>query len=191
MAIASVGTLGTGASSTSSTTFTLTTATNTLAAGDFALLTVVSDNTATADGNTNTHTGVSGGTGTWTKLGEYTNTVGGAAADGVCTSVWLFEASGSVATGTVITITLSAARIDKCASMWKYTKVAGNSIRVDPDSTTITNGTDGAVDFGSVTFTGLPSQERLYYRGLGKEANSTTALTLTTNYTAITANTLS
>lgn len=187
MAIASVGTLGTGASSTSSTTFTLTTATNTLAAGDFALLTVVSDNTQTTDGDSTNHTGVSGGTGTWTKLGEYTNG-NGAAEAGVTTSVWLFEATGSVATGTVITITLSNARIDKCASFWKFTKAAGQSIRLDPDATTnpVNNGTDAANGFGSVAFTGLPSQARLYYRGLGKEANSTTAITVSTNFTAIT-----
>jgi hypothetical protein len=166
----------------------LTTATNSLASGDFAILTVVSDNTATADGNTNTHTGVSGGTGTWTKLGEYTNTVGGVAADGVCTSQWLFEATGTVAVGTVITITLSAARVDKCASMWKFTKAAGWGIRLDPDATTnpVTNGTDAANGFGSAAFSGLPSQARLYIRALGKEANSTTDITVSTNFTALT-----
>src|SRR5215203_6102342 len=107
MAIASVGTLGTGASSTSTSSFTFTTATNTLAAGDFALLIVVSDNIATVDGASSNHTIPSGGTGTWSKLGEYTNTVGGAAGDGCTTSLWLFEASGTVNTGTTITVNFS------------------------------------------------------------------------------------
>jgi hypothetical protein len=181
--------MGTGISAASSTTFTLTTATNTLASGDFALLTVASDNTSTADANSSDHTSVSGGTGTWSKLGEYTNG-NGAAAAGVTTSVWLFQATGTVSLGTVITVTLGTARVDKVASMWKYTKAAGTSIRLDPDAATnpINNGIDAANGFGSVAFAGLPSQSRLYYRGLGKEANSTTAITVSGSFTAITGN---
>lgn len=187
MAIASVGTMGTGVSSTSSATFTLTTATNALASGDFAVLAVSADNTDTADGNTTRHSSVSGGTGTWTKLGEYTNTVGGAAADGVTTSLWLFEATGTVAVGTTITINIGTARVDKCASMWKFTKAAGTSIRLITGTTNpITNGTDASAGFGSVAFSGLASASRLYFRGLGKEANSTTQLTVSTSFTAIT-----
>jgi len=193
VAIASVGTMGTGVSSTSSTTFTLSTATNTLASGDFALLTVATDNTSTADGNTSDHTAVSGGTGTWSKLGEYTNTVGGAAADGVTTSVWLFEATGAVGTGTTITITLGTARVDKVASMWKFTKAASTTIHKDTEPATnpLNNGVDASNGFGSVAFSGLSSKSRLYYRGLGKEANTTTAITVSTSpatFTAITGN---
>jgi hypothetical protein len=189
MAIASGGTLGTGVSSTSSTTFTLTTATNTLASGNFAILTVATDNTATADGASTDHSSVSGGTGTWTKLGEYTNG-NGAAAAGVTTSLWLFEATGTMATGTVITVTLGTARVDKVASFWKFTKAAGQSIQLDTEPATnpIGNGVDAANGFGSVSFSGLTSAARLYFRGLGKEANSTTAITVSTNFTAITGN---
>lgn len=190
MAIASGGTLGTGVSATSSTTFTLTTATNTLAAGDYAILVVTSDNTATADGASTDHTSVSGGTGTWTKLGEYTNTVGGAAADGVTTSLWRFEATGAVATGTVITITLGTARVDKVASFWKFTVAAGKVLQLDTEPATnpIGNGVDASNGFGSVAFSGLTSKARLYFRGLGKEANSTTAITVSASFTAITGN---
>lgn len=189
MAIASGGTMGTGVSAASSTTFTLTTATNTLADGNFALLTVVTDNTSTADADSSDHVSVSGGTGTWSKLGEYTNG-NGAAAAGVTTSVWLFKATGTVSLGTVITITLGTAQVDKVASMWKYTKAAGTDVRLDPDAATnpINNGIDAANGFGSVAFSGLPSQSRLYYRGLGKEANSTTANTVSSGFTNITAN---
>lgn len=190
MAIASGGTLGTGVSSTSSTTFTLTTATNTLAAGDYAILVVTSDNTATADGDSTDHTSVSGGTGTWTKLGEYTNTVGGAAADGVTTSLWRFEATGTMALSTVITITLGTARVDKVASFWKFTVAAGKVLELDTEPATnpIGNGVDGANGFGSVAFSALTSKARLYFRGLGKEANTTTAITVSSNFTAITGN---
>lgn len=189
MAIASGGTLGTGVSSTSSTTFTLTTATNTLAAGDYAILVVTSDNTATADGDSTDHTSVSGGTGTWTKLGEYTNG-NGAAAAGVTTSLWRFEATGAVATGTVITITLGTARVDKVASFWKFTVAAGKVLELDTEPATnpIGNGVDASTGFGSVAFSGLTSLSRLYFRGLGKEANSTTAITVSASFTAITGN---
>lgn len=183
MAIASVGTLGTGVSSTSNSSFTLSTATNTLADGDFGILTIVTDNIATADGDTNTHTSVSGGTGTWSKLGEYTNTVGGAGGDGVCTSVWLFQATGTLSTSTTITMDLSGNATDKASSFWKFTKAAGTSIAVDAGPTT--NGVDGTNGFGSVSFSSLPSKSRLYFRGLGKEANSTTDITVSTNFTAI------
>jgi hypothetical protein len=189
MAIASGGTLGTGVSATSSTTFTLTTATNTLAAGDYAILVVTSDNTATADGASTDHTSVSGGTGTWTKLGEYTNG-NGAAAAGVTTSLWRFEATGAVATGTVITITLGTARVDKVASFWKFTVAAGKVLELDTEPATnpIGNGVDASNGFGSVAFSGLTSKARLYFRGLGKEANSTTAITVSASFTAITGN---
>ena len=189
MAIASGGTLGTGVSSTSSTTFTLTTATNTLASGNFAVLTVTTDNTATADGASTDHTAVSGGTGNWSKLGEYTNG-NGAAAAGVTTSLWLFEATGTVSTGTVITITLGTARVDKVASFWKFTVAAGKILELDTEPATnpIGNGVDASNGFGSVAFSGLTSLSRLYFRGLGKEANTTTAITVSSSFTAITGN---
>jgi len=189
MAIASGGTLGTGVSSTSSTTFTLTTATNTLASGDFAVLTVTTDNTATADGDSTDHTSVAGGTGNWSKIGEYTNG-NGAAAAGVTTSLWLFEATGAMAVGTVITITLGTARVDKVASFWKFTVAAGKILELDTEPATnpIGNGVDASNGFGSVAFSGLTSKERLYFRGLGKEANTTTAITVSGSFTAITGN---
>lgn len=185
MAIASVGTLGTGAHSTSASSFTFTTATNTLAAGDYGVLTVVTDNIATADGVSNNHTTVSGGTGTWFKLGEYTNSPGGVAADGATTSVWMFAASGTVNTGTTITITLSSNATDKTCSFWKFTVAAGKLLA--STNTPLTSEVTASNDFGSSAFSGLASTARLYYRGLGKEANSTTNITVSTNFSAISA----
>jgi hypothetical protein len=187
MAIASVGTLGTGASSTSNSTLAFNTATNALAAGDFAILTIVSDNTSTgADGDASEITGVSGGTGTWTKLGEHGNN-NGAAGTGVVTAVWLFEASGTVAIGTTITVTFANNRTDKCCSFWKYTKAAGTTIVKETGTTNpITSAVDASNGFGSSAFSGLASSSRLYFRGLGKEANSTTDITVSGSFTAIT-----
>jgi hypothetical protein len=189
MAIASVGSGGTGLSSTSTTSFTLTTATNTINAADnrFAILTIAKDNTGTADGNTSEITSVTGGSGTWSKLGEYTNG-NGAAEAGVTTALWLFIPNGANAIGTVFTINLGVARVDKVASLWVFSHGAGQSVRLDPEPATnpLVSISDGATGFGSVSFSGLTSQERLYFRGCGKEANSTTQITPTTNFTAIT-----
>jgi hypothetical protein len=187
MAIASGGTLGTGANSTSNATFTFNTATNTLAAGDFGLLTVVSDNIATSDGPSANHTMPSGGTGTWWKVTETTNSPGGVAADGTTVSLWAFLASGTVNTGTTITVNFSGNVTDKCCSFWKFTVAAGKTLgyttgHVNP----IKNEVTASNGFGSVAFSGLASASRLYFRALGKEANSTTDLTVSSNFTLIT-----
>lgn len=186
MAIASVGGLGLGANSTSNASYTFNTTTNALAAGDFALLVSVSDNTATVDGDNNEHTSVSGGTGAWTKLGEYGNISSGAAA-GVVVSVWLFQATGTVSIGTTITLNFSDARVDKCCSFWKYTKAANANIYRDssPPTNPITSEVNGATGFGSSAFSGLSSAARLYFRGLGKEANTTSGLGVSAGFNQI------
>jgi hypothetical protein len=189
MAIASGGTLGTGANSTSNSTFTFTTATNTLAAGDFGILTVVSDNIDTADGRGHTHTLPSGGTGRWSKLAEYTNAPSAATAVGATVSIWIFEATGTVNTGTTITVNFSANVVDKCCSFWKFTVGAGNTLILNRESVgegVIVSEVNGANGFGSSAFSGLSNISRLYFRGLGKEVNSTTDLTVSSGFTLIT-----
>jgi hypothetical protein len=187
MTIASGGTLGTGANSTSNSSYTFNTATNTLAAGNFGILISVSDNTGTSDGDNNEHTTVTGATGTWTQLGEYTNAEGSAGA-GVTTSVWLFEATGTVNTGTTITLNFASNRTDKCCAFWKFTKAAGHEIIKDsqPASNPITSEVSATNGFGSSAFSALTSKPRLYLRGVGKEANSTTALTVSGSFVDIT-----
>jgi len=181
MAIASVGTIGNGVSSTSSSSFTLTTTTNALStSGDLAILSVATDNITTTDGATNDHTSVTGGTGTWTKLGEYTNGEGAAAA-GVTTSLWLFQSTGTNAIGTVFTINLSGAVVDKASTGFKYTVGAGNSLQ--PSATEVGIATDASNGYGSASFSGLSSLSRLYVRALGKEANTTTNITASTSFT--------
>lgn len=194
MAIASVGTLGTGAASTSANNFAFNTVTNALASGDFAILVVATDNiqTTTAANPTTNHTGVAFtdtvSRGHWTKLGEYTNSRGSAGA-GATNSVWLFEATAAVTIGTGITITLSANTVDKTCSFWKYTKGAGMRIRLCTGTGFTDNPIVSAIvaanGFGSSAFSGAASAPRLYFRGLSKEVNST-AFTASTNFTAIT-----
>ncbi len=182
--IASVGTMGTGTSSSSSTSIATTTATNSLAAGDTCILVCATDNTTTTDGNSNDHTACSdnASAGTWEKLYEYTNGEG-AAGSGITVSVWMLYATAALATGSVVTVTLGTARTDKVTSLWKFT--SGFKLRLATAATG--NVTDASNGFGSVNFSGLSSLQRLYFRGLGKEANSTTGITVSTSFTNITA----
>lgn len=185
MAITSKGTAGTGANSTGSTSFNYTTNTNSIDSNEFGILVVVTDNNATTDGDNNEHTSVTGGTGTWTKLGEYTNAEGATKA-GVTVSAWLFEASGSNAVGTVFTINFSASIDDKTCSMWAFTKASGFHIEKESGTNPVTSEVSASNGFGSSAFSGLSSIERLYIAGYGKEVNSTTGLTPSTNFTIIT-----
>jgi hypothetical protein len=189
MAIASVGSIGTGVSSTSGTSFTLVT-TVALAAGDFITLEIATanDTNSTGTGQNNAHSKVSGGTGFWFKLGEY-NQSAGAAGDGVTTSKWLFLSTGTNGIGTTFTMTLGTAVVDKAASGWKFTKGAGTAIRLvrGAVSPLVYNAQSGTPNgYGSVSFAGMASGSRLYSRALGKKASTTTAITPSTNFTAIT-----
>jgi hypothetical protein len=186
VAIASVGTVGTAASFASTTTLQITTATNALAAGDEMFCGVGFDNLQTTDGASNSVTDVSGGTGTWEKQDEETNG-NGAAAAGISVALWKFKATGTVAIGTVITITFSAAIVEKCAWLWKYTVGAGKKLQLTSGATNPTSGVnDAATSFPSLTFAGLPSLSRLYLEACARAANTATTLTVSTNFTQIT-----
>jgi hypothetical protein len=185
MAIAAIAARGTGASSTSSTSFTMSPSA-TVAVDRYLILVVSTDNTTTADGASSDHTSVSDtGGNPWFKFSEYTNTVGGAAADGVTVSVWGVKVATQLTTGSTITITLGTARTDKCCSLYEFS--VGTGLRLKQSATYVGNTTDGTTGFGSAAFSGLASLERLYFRALAKEANSTTNLTASASFTAISA----
>jgi len=183
MAFSHIGASGTGASSTAGSSFTLATATNSFSAGDVGILRVSTDNISTTDGNTNDHTSVTGWTGTVTKLGERTNTVGGAGGDGACVSLWLLEASGTINTGTTLTINLSGNATDKAAALNKFTKAASTTAGVLGPVTA--GGADASTNPGSQAIAGLTSASRLYARSIAVEGNSTTNLTNSTNFTTL------
>jgi len=183
MAIASVGALGNLTDSTSSSSATLTTTTNALSSsGDIGLFVFVTDNITTTDGATNDHTSVTGGTGVWTKLGEYTNGEGSAGA-GVTTSLWQFQSTGTNATGTVFTFNLSGAVVDKAGQGHKFTVAAGNALQ--NGASVQSNATDASNGYGSAAHSGLSSLSRLYFRALGKEANTTANITVSTSFTRL------
>ncbi len=180
--IASVGTMGTGTSSTSTTTIVTTTATNALAIGDTAIIVAASDNTSTTNGDNSEVSGVTDSVGnTWTKLAEYTNGQGSAAA-GTTVSVWMTYATVALPIGGSVTVTYGSARIDKTTSIWKFT----SNRKLQQSTTSVFNTVNAGNGFGSNAFSGLSSKQRLYFMGGAKEANSTTALTVSTNFTTIT-----
>ena len=174
---------GNGASAASSTSWTLT-STAAIDAGEVGVLRIANDNISTTDGDNSEITSVTGGTGTWEKLGEYTNSQG-AAAGGVTVATWLFTPSASNASGTVFTITLASARTQKIAALEKWTVTSGNSLRQTTESAIVTSQVDAGAGFGSSSFTGLTSKERLYLRVLGAELSTTASVAPTTNFTAL------
>ena len=186
MSITSVGTLGTGTSSTSSNNFSFTTS-GALESGNEAILVVVTDNIGTTDGTgQNEHTGVTYNSVAMTKLGEYIN-ANAAARGGVTVSLWKYRPSSTVSTGVTVSISLSGNATDKVCSMWEFTATNPLTLDATPASNPVTNQVDASNGFGSASFSSLSSTNRLYFRGLGKEANSTTTNTATTNFTNITA----
>lgn len=178
--------LGVGASGTSGTTVTVTTS-SAIVAGNFALLGVVGDNITTTDGVTTDHSSVTdtGGAVSWTKLYEYTNGEGGAAA-GVTVSLWRRPIQGSdLASGQSITVTFASAITDKTASG----RIFSTGVLPTLAAAAVGGLVDAANDFGSLAFSGLPSKEYLYFRLCGKEANvaSTSDITPSSGFSTITA----
>ena len=180
MAIASRGLGGTAAASTSGNTLTSTGMGTALSVGDVSLVVSVSDNISTLDGDNSEVTSVtdSGGN-TYTKLGEYTNS-GGAAAAGVTCSIWMSQLTTALATTATFTINYSGNIVDRTAFNHGFSIGAGNKLRLS--TTPVTTEVNAANGFGSAAFSGLSSLNRLYFRGMGKEANSTASLTPSTGF---------
>lgn len=186
MAFASVGVRSAtfASNGTAASTLTASTILGTIdaSANEFGLLYVGSDNTQTTDGTSSEVTSVTGGNGTWTKLGEYTNGEGAADA-GIVASLWLFVPSGSNPSGTSFTINFAnASRAARTALLWGFNCAAGKVPQLA--ATPVYNAVDAANGFGSATISGLSSAARLYFRAMAKESNSTTNITPTTNFTA-------
>lgn len=183
--ITQVGTLGIAADlGNNAASLALTTATNPLLVGDTGLLTVVCENLSTAaDGDNGEVTGVTGGTGTWSKVLEWGNTRGAANA-GCVVSVWAFVPAATLPTGTGLTIGFNGARREKCAAFWGFRSSAGLPL-TRLDAPAVANSTTGATNYGSASFAGLPAAQRLYFRALGKRINSSVNVTGSAGFSAV------
>lgn len=174
---------GNAPSAASSSSWTLT-STNTISVGEVGILRVALDNISTVDGDNNEVVSVTGGSGTWSKLGEYTNSQG-TAANGVTVGAWLFLPDDTNAIGTVFTITLASNRTQKVATIDKWTLDAGKSLRQTLEAPVVETQIDGASGFGTATYTGLTNTERLYLRSLAGEFSTTVSVTATTGFTSL------
>jgi hypothetical protein len=183
MAITSAGNRGTGASTTSGTTLGVTHAAVSSTVGQVVILTIACDNAGTTDADHDEIQGIADtGGNTWSKLGEFTNGQGAANA-GTTVSVWMSKITTQLDSGNTITVTFKNTIEAKCGSAWAFDVGAGKILSVVQ---TQTSATDGANGWGSSAISGLSSLSRLYFRGLSKEANSLTQITVTGGFTAIT-----
>lgn len=163
-------------------TFTLTNG-EALDAGEFAYIVVAVDNNATTDGDEGAVTSVTDSQGAnWLKAGEFTNGQGSAQAGATC-SIWYLVATVNYSGTDTVTVNYSnSASRDRSAVLARtYTIGAGNTVEV---AGTATLANDGA-DPGSLDVT-TANAEHLRVRGIAAESSSTTALTPTTNWGAIT-----
>jgi hypothetical protein len=154
-------------------------------AGDWIYIGVSSNNTSTTDGDNSEVSGVADTRGNpWQKVGEWTNANGSAGA-GVTLSVWRTQVSVDIpANDMTITVTYGSARANKAISAyaWRSSTFSGSITLqgpITPDDLDAANG------FGSVSQPSAPTVQALYLRFMGKEANTTTALTPTSGWTAI------
>lgn len=181
----SAGSIGSSQSSTANqASFTLTT-TQAIAVGELAVIIVACDNNATVDGDEGAVTSITDpGGNTWSKAIEFCNSQGAAQAGATC-SIWYTKATAQVNNGSNITVNLSnsASRDKTCATAWKWYLFGGSTLAVEATNTLAND----AADPGSLDAT-TANLECLRVRGIAAESNSTTALTVTTDWTAFTGN---
>jgi len=156
----------------------------TINAGRLAILILALDNRSTADGQTSDVTNVTDTKGnTWTKAGEYTNTVGGAAADGATVAVWYSVITTQLTTSDTITTTYSGAVVAKGALCEVFSMGAVSTVSIAGTVQVLAN--DNA-DAGSMTISGLSSAEYLFFRAIASETDTRTMSATTASYTTTT-----
>ena len=177
---APLGSLGSGTNKTTQTTITVNTGINALA-GQLLVVWVASDNEDTADGDTSLHTSLTIDGNGCTKIHERTNAQGSANA-GVTGSLWYLIAPSDIANGSAILATLTTGKDAKALSAhafdWDdtYTLTANQYVVA----------ADDAADPQSMSLSDLPDAPHLVVRLVAAETASTTALTPSPGFTAIT-----
>ena len=170
MAITSIGSRGTLASSTNASTFSISPTAN-IAAGRCVILHV-----ATRQPPGELSIGGTAGN-DWVTLGTYSHQGG----DNAHVKVFLCNVQNAITTADQITVDFGTSIADVCAAIWEYSVGAGKILApaADPVETQVTS----ANGFGAASFSGLPSQQRLYFRSGAKRANSTATITATSGFT--------
>lgn len=182
-AIARVGALmaNDACASTSSTNSLACTTNATLEAGNYALWFVALDNTQTTDvtsGECNA-TASDSASNSYSKVGEFTNGQGGAAA-GATICVYSGLASAQLASGGTLTFGFANSIVSKAANGEEYT--VGANLQLAGSLQTLAS--DSATDPASLAISGLSSASRLYCRFLAHERNTAANWTASTSFTA-------
>lgn len=146
---------------------------NAAAVGDVLFAFISFDNVATVDGTSNDCTSVTDTKGnTWTKIGERSETNGGAAADGIASALYMCNVTVALTVTDTITVNFSASVLAKQIAVEKFTIAAGK-IAVQVGATT-TGGAQATVTGPSKVISGLTSAAYLW---VALDAFENTALT--------------
>jgi hypothetical protein len=176
MAYGAGASLGEGQNKAGSTNITFTTGAI-INADELVVVMAATDNLGTADGDNAEVTGVSVGSLTLTKGRQFCNAQGAAAA-GASASVWYGVSSGSIASGSTVTVTCNTAVVAKAATCRRFTKAAGTTIEVVGSG----DKADDGVDVSAITTSGLASEEHLHVRSCGCEGTAA-VFTVTSTWT--------
>ncbi len=167
----------TGQNSTSGNSLTIFRPGTTVPVGDILIMSVACDNTTTTTGASNDITSVTDTHGTWSKLGEYTMS-SGAAGDGTTCAMFMQVITGSTyASGGSVTINFGSSITSKAGIIRQVTNASGTAVVA------------GSIQYGSgagspsLTLSGLPSREYLFFRAMATEAE-TTGLSVSSGFTA-------
>lgn len=154
------------------------------AAGDVIFVQIACNNTGTGDGDLSEVTSVvdSVGGNTWTKVKEWTNGQGAAAAGATVAAFYSALTNGLTAAVSTITVNFANTITAKVMVGMQFTKSAGTTVSVA--GTVQTEVVDNG-DAASLTISGLPSQEYLFIRVIGSETDSAGISALTGSYTPI------
>ena len=190
MAITGVGAFGTAAQYVFSETTIGCTSAIDIQALDWIIIQCCAYNSSTTDGDNSEVSSVVDNIGnTYTKLGEYTNS-NGAAGSGLTTSLWMGQVSRDVPSGEmVITFTFASAITHRCVTGYVFRSDSNLGSANIILQAAVSNATDGSNDFGSVDQPVFAPTESsvLYYRALGKIANSASPnITPTSAFTVVT-----
>lgn len=183
-AITHLASIGTANSTVSGTSLAITTGT-TLNVGEIAIGAIAIDNNCDSNNVVVETTEVSSVTdsasNTWSRLKEIcTSQNSGGVNAGSTLSIWLSKITTQLTAGGTITFN-HLTKTARAARVRSFSVGTGNTLEIS--GTPVTNSLDEA-DAPSATINTLADGEYLFLRLLARERASTTALTLTTNYTA-------
>jgi hypothetical protein len=172
MAIAGASNRGSNANSTSATTQSVT-MTAAVAAGEVLLVTTATREDIEVTGVTDSVGNV------YRRINRSEHTSANAHVE-----LWVGRAITALTTSHTVTVTYASAVVDKYMAVRRYTVAAGKTLTQDDEAAVQSSEVSAANGFGSTSYASLTSQERLYVKSGAKQANTTTAITVSTSFTS-------